>query len=62
MKKGKKKRAPAKIAQREKSLPELTRLAMLQAAKRAREENKRFGEPLIVWENNKIKKIPAVKL
>ena len=44
---------------RAKNLQELTRLAMLQAARRVREENKRFGEPLIVWEDGKIKEIPV---
>ena len=50
-----------KKPKKEFDLHELTRLAMLQAAKSVREENKRFGEPLIVWENNRIKKIPVGK-
>lgn len=33
-------------------------LAMKQAARKVIEENRRFGEPLIVRENGRVKKIP----
>ena len=36
-----------------KSLEVLTSLAMLQTAKKVVAENKRFGEPLIVWKAGK---------
>lgn len=39
------------------SLNDIAASAMLAAAKRACEENKRFGEPLILWEDAHIKKI-----
>jgi len=31
---------------------------MAQAARKVVEENRRWGEPLIVWENGRVKKIP----
>ena len=43
---------------KEKTLSELAELAMKQAARKVIEENKRFCEPLIVWENGKVRKIP----
>jgi hypothetical protein len=43
---------------KQKSLQDLAELAMIQAARKVREENKRFGEPLIVMENGRLKKIP----
>lgn len=43
---------------KQKSLQELAELAMVQAARKVREENRRFGEPLIVMENGRLKKIP----
>ena len=43
---------------KEKSMQELAALAMVSAARKLRAENKRFGEPLIVMENGRIKKIP----
>ena len=36
--------------------------AMQAAARKVREENKRLGEPLIVSENGKLKKIPASEI
>ena len=36
--------------------------AMKAAARKVIEENIRFNEPLIVWQNGRIKKIPAAKL
>lgn len=44
------------------SLVKLAERAMKSAAKKVIEENKRFGEPLIVWENGRIKKNPASEL
>ena len=43
---------------KKKTLEELADLAMKQAARKVVEENKRFGEPLIVWENGRVKKVP----
>ena len=60
-KSGPKKATTKKNSLAGKTLIELSQLAMLQAAKRVREENKRFNELLIVWENNRIKKIPPGK-
>ena len=40
-------------------LEKLTEQAMQAAARNVRDENKRLGEPLIVFENGKVKKIPA---
>ena len=40
------------------SLEDLADLAMKQAARKVIEENRRFGEPLIVMENGRVKKIP----
>ena len=43
---------------KQKSLEKLADLAMAQAARKVVEENKRWGEPLIVRENGLVKKIP----
>lgn len=43
---------------KQKTLEELADLAMAQAARKVVEENKRWGEPLIVWEDGRVKKIP----
>ena len=54
-----KKRSPKRKLTR---LEKLSEQAMLSAARKVREENKRLGEPLIVYENGKLKKIPASEL
>ena len=40
------------------ALEKLAEKAMQAAAKNVIQENKRFGEPLIVFENGKVRKIP----
>lgn len=54
-----------KKASRKRPLTHLEKLAeqaMQAAARKVRAENKRLGEPLIVTEDGKLKKIPASEL
>lgn len=47
---------------KQKTMQELAELAMIEAHRKLREENKRLGLPLIVFENGRIKKIPPSEL